>query len=89
MIPADTLEQITARFQFLEAKMAGGAEPSEIAELAKEYSELKPVVTEIEQYQELVAAQSEAEALLSDPEMKDLAEEELLSLRERLPAAER
>ena len=48
MVPLDTLEQIRARFQFLEAKMAGGAEAGEIADLAREYAELKPVVAEIE-----------------------------------------
>ena len=44
MVPMDRLMQITQRFEFLEAKMAGGADGGEIADLAREYSELKPVV---------------------------------------------
>ena len=36
MVPLDTLTQIRERFQFLEAKMAGGAAPDEIADLARE-----------------------------------------------------
>ncbi|MXQ07546.1 peptide chain release factor 1 [Alphaproteobacteria bacterium GH1-50] len=88
MIPSDTLDQIRARFEFLEAKMAGGAEPGEIASLAREYSELKPVVAEIDAYRQMVAARTEAEAMLSDPEMAALAEEELSDLKERLPEAE-
>ena len=36
MVPLDTLEQIRDRFQFLEAKMAGGAEAGEIADLARD-----------------------------------------------------
>ncbi|MEM9971581.1 MAG: peptide chain release factor 1 [Pseudomonadota bacterium] len=88
MIPADTLNQITSRFQFLEAKMAAGAEADEIAALAKEYAELKPVVSEIDTYRGLVSAQDEAEGMLSDPEMRELAEDELVRIKEALPEAE-
>lgn len=88
MVPLGTLNQIRERFEFLEAKMAGGAEPHEIAELAKEYAELKPVVAEVEAYIGMLDAQSQAEAMLSDPEMKDLAEEELAELKGRIPEAE-
>ncbi len=88
MIPQDTLDQIRARFEFLEAKMAGGADPGEIAALAKEYADLKPVVAEIDAYRRMHSAKAEAEAMLADPEMATLAEEELSDLKERLPAAE-
>ena len=44
MVPLDKLDQITRRFEFLEAKLAAGAPPAEIAPLSREYSELKPVV---------------------------------------------
>jgi len=88
MIPSETLDQIVQRFQFLEAKMAGGADASEIASLAREYSELKPVVSEIEEYQLLIAAQLDAEEMLKDSEMRDLAEEELATVQARLPEAE-
>ena len=50
MLPEDTLDQITRRFEFLEAKLAQGAAPAEIATLSREYSDLKPVVTEIAAY---------------------------------------
>lgn len=88
MIPADTLQQIIERFQFLEAKMAGGADGNEIAALAREYSDLKPVVEEINHYQELVSAEAEARLMLDDPEMRALAEEELSVLKARLPDVE-
>lgn len=88
MVPLETLQQITERFQFLEAKMSGGAEASEIADLAREYAELKPVVAEIDAYRGMLEAQREAEAMLGDPEMKDLAQEELAELKDSLPAAE-
>ena len=47
MVPLDKLDQITRRFEFLEAKLAAGAAPGEIAPLGREYSGLKPVVAEI------------------------------------------
>jgi len=88
MVPFDKLEQIAARFEFLEAKMASGAEPGEIAALAREYAELKPVVATIGDYRRTLADIDEAEAMLADPEMKALAEEELPQLKARLPEIE-
>ncbi len=88
MVPREKLDQIVARFQFLEAKMAGGPASGEIAALAREYSELKPVVEGIEKYRRLRADMDEAEAMLADPEMAELAEAELPTLRRRLPQIE-
>ncbi|MBW6505601.1 MAG: peptide chain release factor 1 [Rhodobacteraceae bacterium] len=88
MLPREKLDQITRRFEFLEARLAAGAPPAEIAALGREYAELKPVVAEIAAW---TAARSEveaAEAMLADPEMRALAEEELARLRADLPARE-
>ena len=49
MIPRETLHQIRERFQFLEAKMAGGAEPHEIADLARELTAELGMVVEAEE----------------------------------------
>jgi peptide chain release factor 1 len=86
MISADKLEQIIQRFQFLEAKMAAGG--GDIAALGREYAELRPVVAQIAQWRRLQRDLAEAEAMLSDPEMRSLAEEELPQLRARLPEVE-
>ena len=88
MVPFDKLEQIKQRFEFLEAKMSAGASGDEIATLAKEYSDLKPVIEQISEYQTLLQEITDAEEMLADPDMKDLAEEELPALKERLPEAE-
>ena len=88
MVPEERLEQITQRFQYLEAAMADGASGGDIAELAREYAELKPVVEQIAEWRGLQADMAEAEAMLDDPDMKELAEEELPMLRVRLPEAE-
>ena len=87
MISADKLEQITQRFQFLEAKMAQGG--GDIAALGREYAELRPVVAQIAAWRRLRDDLAEAEAMLSDPEMRSLAEAELPQLRARLPEIER
>ena len=86
MIAEDTLIQITQRFEFLEAQMSLGS--NDIAKLAKEYSNLKPVVDEVRAYQILVRDISDAEAMMDDPDMRELAAEELPILRAALPKAE-
>jgi len=88
MVPVEKLAAITQRFQFLEARMAEGLSGDEIAAVGREYAELKPVVDQITGYQQLLSDIAEAEAMLADPEMKELAEEELPDLRTRLPEAE-
>ena len=88
MVPLDTLEQIRERFQFLEAKLASGVQGGEIADLSREYAELKLLVTEIDAYRALLAARDEAEAMLDDPEMRGLAQEELAKVKDELPTLE-
>jgi len=88
MLPTDTLDQITRRFEFLEAKLNAGASPAEIAILSREYSELKPVVTEIAAWRQAVTDLAEAEAMLADPEMRALAEDEIPKLKARIPGME-
>lgn len=53
------------------------ADPKKAARLLKEKNELEPVVDAYIAFQKAQQAISEAEALLSDPEMKELAQEEL------------
>jgi peptide chain release factor 1 len=89
MLPRDRLRQITERFEFLEAQLSGGLEASEIAQISREYADLKPVVTEIAAYEQLLGDLAEAEAMLDDPDMKPLAEEELPQLRQAIPEAEK
>jgi peptide chain release factor 1 len=88
MVPLDTLAQISQRFAFLEAKLAAGAGHQEIADLSREYSSLKPVIVQIDAYRRALDDLAEAEAMLTDPEMKALAEEEIPSLRARIPEME-
>ncbi len=88
MVPQDKLAQITQRFEFLEARLNAGAAPAEIARISREYSELKPVAEEIAAYNRALADLAEAEAMLADPDMKALAEEEIPDLKARIPEME-
>ncbi len=89
MVPEQRLEQIIQRFQYLEAAMSDGASGSDIAQLAKEYSDLRPVVEQIESYRRLIGDLDEAQEMLSDPDMKELAEEEIPKLKAAIPGAEK
>jgi peptide chain release factor 1 len=88
MVPLDKLAQITQRFEFLEAQLNAGAAPADIARISREYTDLRPVVEEIAAYRRALDDLAEAEAMLADPEMKALAEEEMPRLKARIPEME-
>ncbi|MBS8227450.1 peptide chain release factor 1 [Vannielia litorea] len=88
MVSDDRLAEITARFEYIEARMNAGVSGEEIARLGREYAELKPVVEQIGAWRQVRADLAEAEAMLADPEMAELAEEELPALKGRLPEIE-
>lgn len=88
MIPNDRLMQITERFEYLEALMGQGLGGVEFVSVSREYAELRPVVEVVRTYQNLTAEIEVTEVMLSDLEMKELAELELPQLREQLPDAE-
>ena len=88
MLPEDKLDQIVQRFGYVEARLSAGAAPADIAALSREHAELAPVVATIAAWKQARADISEAEAMLSDPEMRSLAEDELPGLRARLPQME-
>ena len=87
MVAQDKLAQITQRFEFLEAQLASGTTDN-IEAISREYAELKPVAEEVAAFQDILSGIENAEAMLDDPEMKELAEEELAELKAKLPEAE-
>ena len=88
MIPQEKLDQILSRFGFVEARLNSGPDPAELADLSREYSDLKPVCDRIRTYRETLDGIDEAQALLSDPDMAELAREEVDALTARLPGLE-
>jgi len=88
MLPEDKLREISNRFAFLEAQLGTDLKPEELASAAKEYSDLKPVVEEITAFDALKSQVEDASAMLADPEMKALAEEELRGLNDQMGEVE-
>jgi peptide chain release factor 1 len=86
------LDQLVRRHAELrEALTASGLSGAEFAKLSKEYSELSPIVEGIEtlrQARDELSSLADMAKLSEDPELQSLAEEELRSLRERLPGLE-
>src|SRR5947207_14316206 len=94
MIPEAKLSRLVDRFAAVEAQLASGmASGSAYAKLSKEHAELSPLVSAVEAYRDAVREQHEAEALAndpaSDPEMRDLAEQERAALKQRVAELER
>ncbi len=80
----DKLQTIAARYDELEARLAAPDlydDPKNAAALLRERNRLEPVVTA---YQALLAArksQREAQEMLAEPELRELAQEELAAAR--------
>ncbi|WBU64159.1 peptide chain release factor 1 [Paracoccus aerodenitrificans] len=88
MLPHDRLHQIVQRFEFLEAKLNSGPAADEIAAISREYAELKPVVAQVERWRAASEGLEEAQQMLADPDMRELAEEEVARLKAELPELE-
>ena len=75
----DKLRRLDIHYQDIEARLAAGetyADPALVARLNKEQRELRPVVEAYRSYQRREQDLEEAKELLSDPDMKELAQEE-------------
>jgi peptide chain release factor 1 len=87
----EKLNAVVSRASELEGLLARAEtlSPGEFARASKEYAELTPVVAAIEAWRRAQAEVSELEALVADAtqdsDMRELAREELLSLKRRLP----
>lgn len=82
------LAQIAARFAQLEARLASGTlEGPDFVAASRDYAELEPVAKAAA---DVAAMRGELAALaeLDDPDMRELAEEELTRLKAELPDAE-
>jgi peptide chain release factor 1 len=88
-ISDDRIAALIARREEISAQMASGAlAPERFVALSKEYAEVEPVAKVASEVRRLRRELPELEAMLADPDMRDMAEEELASVRDALPAAE-
>ena len=89
-VPAERLRQITHRFAELEARMASGTlEGEEFVKASRDYAELEPVAHAAIEVRAIRSEIEDLTAMLDDPEMKAMAQEELAELNATLPDKER
>ena len=81
----ERLDKIVSRALELEALLAGGLGGDAFIQASREYAELEAVVARINALRETEQGIIQAQQLLSDPEMQELASSELEELQERLP----
>ncbi|MFN8220471.1 MAG: peptide chain release factor 1 [Fimbriimonadales bacterium] len=87
----EKLAEIEKRFQGVEDAFNDPAivtNPAEMQRLGKLRSDLEPIVTVIREYRKVLDELSQAEEMLDDPEMKEMAQEELPGLKAKLPPLE-
>ena len=83
------LDRIVARADELRAMMSEDLGGEAFVKASKELAEIEPVVARVDDLRAAQKAEDEARAMLSEPEMKEMAEAELFELKDRIPAIER
>ncbi|OYW16249.1 MAG: peptide chain release factor 1 [Novosphingobium sp. 12-64-8] len=82
------LAQLASRFAELEARLASGTlEGADFVAASRDYSELEPIARVAGEVREM-RGELASLAALDDPEMRELAEEEIARIRAELPDAE-
>lgn len=87
----DKLETVEKRYEELTIKISDPeviARTNEWREYMKEHAEIEPIVAKYREYKKTKQAYEEAKEMMNDPEMKDLAEEEMLANKEAMPKIE-
>lgn len=88
----EKLNPIMSRYEELTALLAGGATGDEFVKLSKELSSLEEIHTVGMKYKKMLADLKETEELLqdesADSDLKEMAQEELHSLKEQIPQTE-
>ncbi len=82
------LDRIVARADELRALLSEGVTGEAFVAAARELSEIEPVVARVDDLRAAERARAEAQAMLDDADMKELAEAELFELKDRIPALE-
>lgn len=89
-ISATRIAAILSRRDELQSQLASGdLPPDRFVALSKEYAEVEPVAEAAAELERLRIEFADLEAMLNDPELRDMAAEELQVIKARLPEAER
>ena len=87
----EKLEAVEKRYEELTKLIADPeviSKQSEWQKLMKEHASIEEIVLKFREYKKAKQAMEEAEELMQDPDMKELAEEEYYSNKEQLPKLE-
>ncbi len=87
----EKLELVEKRYDELNSQISDPeiiANTNEWRKLVKEHSSMEDVVQKYREYKEILNNMNEAKEMLEDPEMKELAEEEFYSSKEKLAKVE-
>jgi peptide chain release factor 1 len=91
-LPRDKLDRLSQRFLTIQDLLNHGVPQAEYVKLNKEFSELSPVVAQIDALRKAEAESADLEQMIRDPaadkEMVDLAYSERASLAERISSLE-
>jgi len=85
------LESVEKRYEELTEKISNPeiiAKQTQWREYMKEHAEIEPIVQKYREYKKAKQAMEEAKEMLSDPDLKELAEIEMLENKEKIPALE-
>lgn len=85
------LEDVEKRYEDLTQKISDPeviAQNKEWQKMMKEHSDLTPIVEKYREYKKLEQSIKDNEEMLSDPELKELAQEEIKTAKEKLPQIE-
>ncbi len=85
------LEDVEKRYEDLTQKISDPeviAQNKEWQKMMKEHSDLTPIVEKYREYKKLEQSIKDNEEMLSDPELKELAQEEIKNAKEKLPQIE-
>jgi peptide chain release factor 1 len=88
-LPQARLDQVLDRFHQVEARMGAASDGQEIVRLSKEHAEMKPIADAVMALAKTRAEMADLEAMAADPEMAEMAADELQVLKETLPDMER
>lgn len=85
----EKLLQIKGKYKELETRLMGTFDDArEMAKVSKEYSDLKPVIELADLYLKTMDNMQQAEEMMKDPSLKDIAEIEYYDCKEKLPEIE-
>ena len=83
----ERLAQMEARYESLGRDMSDPTlvnDQKKFQAIAKEHRDMEPIVEKYRQYRKVADGLAEAKAMLADPDMKEMAQEELASLEPQL-----